>query len=133
MVVAGDGAVNVGSGSWRGGVIAQPISGRITRDNCVFQSYRSWSHSNAAASTFGYRLRRLVRSTLIDTGVAGLSVVKADRAVLNIQSGRIVVRNSTAERWATLTMKAGSTISLSTVTAVAAISRIAGKGRFVDN
>ena len=98
MAIAGDGAVNIGSGSRSAGGVAETVGSGVTGNDCVFQSHAAGAHADAAAGTFGHEARRLVSSALVDTGVAGLSVVKADRSVLDIDGGRIVVRNRAAMR-----------------------------------
>lgn len=135
MAIAGNGAVNVRSGSRSSGNIAGAVSSRITRNDCVFQGHIRWANADAAARTFRRWPQRLVSSALIDAAVAGLNAIQADRAVFDIQRGRIVVGDSAAVGEAACAVHAAvkSAISLSAVAAVTAIGEVVGKRRGVDD
>src|SRR2546426_4624725 len=90
MAIAGDGAVHIGSGSWGARGVTETVGSCVTSDDCVFQSHAGGANADAAASTFGRGARGLGNSRRVDTGVAGLGVVKAERTVLHIDGGPIV-------------------------------------------
>ncbi len=78
MAAADDGAIDIGSGSGSAGGVTETVGRGISSDDCVLQSHDAGAHTDAAAGTFGHEARRLVSSALVDAGVAGLRVVKAD-------------------------------------------------------
>src|SRR5207302_906523 len=132
--IAGYSSVNVRPGSRSSGNVAGAVGSGITSNDCVFQCHAGWPDADAAARTFGRRARRLVSSALIDTAVASLSAVKADRCVLDIDRGRII-SDSAPVREATCAVHAAvkSAISLSAVSTVTASGEVVGKRRGVDD
>jgi hypothetical protein len=137
MATAGDGAVHVWSGSRSASGVAETIGRRVAGNDCVFQSYRAGTDADAAAGTFGHETGREASSALVDTAVAGLSVVKADGCVLYVESGRIVISDCATvgkASGAVLGTSAGSTaVGFSAVAAVTTIGRVACERRGIDD
>ena len=63
----------------------------VTGNDCFFPKLRCRDQRGCRRHTFGNQTWRPVGSSLVDAGVAGLSVIKADRGVLNIHRGSIGV------------------------------------------
>src|SRR6185436_339163 len=98
VAVAVDGAVHVGAGDGCARGVARAVGGGVTGDDSVLQSHRAGADADASACAFGREARRLVRSALVDAGVTRLRVVKTYRPVLDVDGGRVVVRDGAAVR-----------------------------------
>src|SRR5262245_25957520 len=135
MAITSDSAVHVGTSDWCAGCITGAVSSCVTSNDCVFQSHTAWTNANATPRTFGNKTWRLVSPTLINTGVAGLSIVKTQRAVLHIDGGGVAVsyRPTNCKAASTVHPTVKSAISLSTVAAIATNGEVVGKGRGVDS
>ena len=75
MAIAGDGAIDIWSGSEHTGISSSAIRSRVTRNDRVFQRHARWSNANAAACSFRSVSRWLIRAALVDSGVTGLRAV----------------------------------------------------------
>src|SRR5438105_12572631 len=132
MAATGDGAVNIGPRSRGAGGVAGAVGSGITGNDCVFQSHAGGAHADAAASTFGHEAWRLVRSALVDTAVAALRVVKAQRSVLDIDSG-CIVGNGAAIRETAGAMIAATTADLSAVAPITSNGEVVRKSGRIDD
>src|SRR6185369_12963861 len=135
MAIAGDCSVYVGSRSWSAGGVARTVRGGVTGNDRIFQSHAARAHADAAASTFRHEARRLVGSTLVDAGVAGLSVIKADRSVLYVDSGAIVIsyRTTISETAGAVHAAVKTAVGLAAVAAIAANGKVIGERCGVDD
>src|SRR6185369_1515454 len=136
MPITCDGAVNVGPGSRSAGSVAGAVRSRIPSNDGVFQSYGAWADADPSACTFGHETWGADSSTLVNSAVAGLSIVEAYRCVLDIHRGRIVVGNRAAvckAASAVLGASAAPAVGFSAVAAVTAIGRVVCKRRGIDD
>src|SRR2546423_1232110 len=95
----------------------------------IIQNHSGWAYANPSPGAFGCGTRRLVGSALIYSSVAGLRIIKTDGAVLDVESGRVVVgeRSTISEAARAVHATAEAGVRLSSVAAITAKGRVVCK------
>src|SRR5436190_1868573 len=64
-------SVNIGTGNRSAGSVTESVCRGVSGNDRIRDSHRTWTHANATTGSFTNEPRWLVRSALIDAGVAG--------------------------------------------------------------
>jgi hypothetical protein len=135
MPIARHTAVNIRTRSWRARRVAETVRRCIPSNDGVFQSYGARADTDTTTSTFGCEPRRLVCAALVNSSVAGLSVVKTDGCVFNIERGSIAVGHRAAISKSTCAMHPAiqSTVSLTSVPTVPTARKVVSERSGVND